>query len=122
MIELTSEVTNVEAYTGAGMERGGILLEIRRDGQLAGLNLRQNEPNPWRSGTVIRYDLPQAGAVKVTIADVTGKIIKAYDTYGNTGENTMTITREQLNGATGVMIYKVESGTHTAQRKMLVIE
>jgi hypothetical protein len=34
----------------------------------------------------------------------------------------MTITRDQLKGASGVMIYKIESGDFTAQRKMIVVE
>jgi hypothetical protein len=82
----------------------------------------QNEPNPWKASTVINYTLPQAGAVKLTIQDVTGRILRTYDSNGEAGQNQITVTREHLNGAAGILIYKVESGAFSAQRKMLVIE
>jgi hypothetical protein len=58
----------------------------------------------------------------LTILDVTGRIIRTFDSNGDAGQNQITVTREQLNGAAGVLIYKVESGAFSAQRKMLVIE
>jgi hypothetical protein len=71
---------------------------------------------------VINYTLPQAGAVKLTVLDVTGKIIRTHDAKGEAGANEVRMTREELNGASGILIYKVESGSFSTQRKMLVIE
>lgn len=121
MLQITSEVTNAEAYTGSDMERSGVSLDIRGRDELQFV-IYQNEPNPWKTSTMIRYDLPEAGAVKVTISDITGRIIRTYDSKGNAGENTLNVTREQLNGATGIMIYKIESGSFNAQKKMMVVE
>ncbi|HMP29789.1 MAG TPA: T9SS type A sorting domain-containing protein, partial [Saprospiraceae bacterium] len=120
-LQITSEVTNAEAYTGADMERGSVSLNVRGRDELQFV-LLQNEPNPWKTNTVIKYELPKAGLVKLTLMDITGRIIQVYDTKGEAGQNVLTITREQLGGASGVMIYQVESGSHTAQKKMLVIE
>jgi hypothetical protein len=122
VLQITSEVTGAEAYVGTDMERSAIVLEIRRDARPSIFNVSQNEPNPWKTSTVINYTLPQAGAVKLTVLDVSGKVIWTYDTKGEVGQNQATITREQLNGATGILIYKVETGAFSAQRKMLVIE
>jgi uncharacterized repeat protein (TIGR01451 family) len=120
-LQITSEVTGAEAYVGSDMERSGIILEVRgKEGRP--FEVAQNEPNPWKTTTVINYTLPQAGAVKLTILDVTGRIIRTFDSNGDAGQNQITVTREQLNGAAGVLIYKVESGAFSAQRKMLVIE
>jgi hypothetical protein len=121
-LQITSEVTGAEAYVGSEMERSAIVLEVRRDARTSTFNVSQNEPNAWKTSTVINYALPQAGAVKLTVLDVTGKVIRTYDTNGEAGQNQITVTREQLNGAAGILIYKVESGAFSAQRKMLVIE
>jgi hypothetical protein len=121
-LQITSEVTNAEAYVGAAMERSSIVLDIRSNDISNDFYVGQNEPNPWKSGTVINYTLPKAGAVKLTILDVTGRIIRTYDANGVAGENAFKITREQINEASGILMYKIESGTYTAQRKMIVIE
>jgi alcohol dehydrogenase YqhD (iron-dependent ADH family) len=121
MMKITSEVTRAEAYTGSDMERGSVVLEVR--GKEKGeFSVSQNEPNPWRSETVISYELPKAGDVKVTVMDISGKVVKTYNQRGKSGANSITLTREELGGATGVLIYKIESGADAVQRKMIVIE
>jgi hypothetical protein len=121
-LQITSEVTGAEAYVGTDMARSAIILEIRSDARPSIFDVAQNEPNPWKTSTVINYTLPQAGIVKLTILDVTGKVIRTYDSKGEAGQNQATITREHLDGASGILIYKVESGAFSTQRKMLVIE
>jgi hypothetical protein len=120
-LQITSEVTNAEAYIGSALERSGIALEVRSKEGLP-FALQQNEPNPWKASTSIKYSLPEAGDVKLTILDVTGRIIQSFDHKGEAGQNEVILTRQQLNGATGMMIYKIESGKFSEQRKMLVIE
>jgi hypothetical protein len=120
-LQITSDVTGAEAYVGQDMERTGVSLEVRGKEGLP-FAVAQNEPNPWKSTTMINYDLPESGVVKLTVTDVTGKVITEVITKGEAGKNQVMITREQLRGATGVMIYQIESGSHTAQKKMLVIE
>jgi hypothetical protein len=121
VLRITSDVTSAEAYVGVEMERSGVVLEVRSK-ESRPFEIAQNEPNPWKTATMIKFDLPEAGDVKLTILDVTGRIIQTYDSKGEAGQNEVMITREQLGGASGVMIYKVESGKYSAQRKMLVIE
>jgi hypothetical protein len=71
---------------------------------------------------VIRYELPQAGAVKLTITDVTGRTIRTYDTKGEAGKNEVIVTKEQLGAASGIWIYQIESAGQVQQRKMMVVE
>jgi alcohol dehydrogenase YqhD (iron-dependent ADH family) len=120
-LQITSEVTNAEAYVGSEMERSSVVLEVRSK-ESSVFAVAQNEPNPWKTSTVINYTLPQAGAVKMTVLDVTGKIIGTFDANGVAGENEFKITREQISGASGILMYKIESGAYTTQRKMIVIE
>jgi hypothetical protein len=48
--------------------------------------------------------------------------MRTYVSNGEAGQNQITVSHEHLNGATGILIYKVESGAFSTQRKMLVIE
>jgi len=40
-----------------------------------GYELRPNFPNPFNAETIIKYHLPQSGQVKLTIYDLTGKLV-----------------------------------------------
>jgi hypothetical protein len=112
-----------ESYIGESMELGNVSLEIRSDVQPNVFNVSQNEPNPWKGETTIRYELPKAGPVTISVYDITGRNVWTYvSTTAKAGQNALTITRDQLSGATGVMIYKIESGEFTGQKKMIVID
>jgi len=121
MIKLTSDVTSAEAYIGESMEVRGVSLEVR-NGRDVKFNVSQNEPNPWKGETTIKYELPKAGPVTISIYDITGRDVLRYVSNGKVGQNAITLTKEQLKEATGVMIYKIESGDYTAQKKMIVID
>jgi len=121
MIKLTSDVTPAEAYIGESMEIRGVSLEIR-NGKTGIFNVSQNEPNPWKGETSVRYELPSANKAKFTVMDITGKVLTTKTVSGVKGENQITFTKSELSGATGVMIYKIESGGFTGQKKMIVID
>jgi hypothetical protein len=121
-LQITSEVTLAEAYVGSTMERSSIVLEIRSNDLPNVFTVSQNEPNPWKTSTVIRYDLPQAGEVKLTISDVTGRTIRTYNTKGEVGVNELIVTKDQLGVASGIFIYQIESAGQVEQRKMMVVE
>ncbi|MBK6858786.1 MAG: hypothetical protein IPG95_00615 [Saprospiraceae bacterium] len=44
--------------------------------------LYQNSRNPFAKETVISYRLPQAGATKLSIYDVTGKVLRECELNG----------------------------------------
>jgi hypothetical protein len=111
-----------ESYIGESMELGNVTLEIRSDVRPNVFNVSQNEPNPWKGETTIRYELLKAGPVNIKVFDISGRNVWTYVSTAKAGQNALTITRDQLNGATGVMIYKIESGDFTAQKKMIVID
>ena len=110
-----------EAYVGHDMATTGISLEIR-NGQAGQFALYQNEPNPWKGETVIKYELPEAGQVTIKIFDIAGKNVMNQTSTGQKGINILSFTKEQLNGATGVLIYKIEAGNYSAQKRMIVID
>lgn len=110
-----------EAYVGEELDTKAINIEFR-NAKMGSYALLQNEPNPWKTETTIKYDLPSAGPVKMSIIDITGKTVWTQSTIGKLGSNVLTLSSSQLKGATGLLIYKIESGDFTAQKKMIVID
>ncbi|MBL7820828.1 MAG: T9SS type A sorting domain-containing protein, partial [Saprospiraceae bacterium] len=65
--------------------------------------------------------LPQAGAAKLSIYDVTGKVLRVFELNGVKGMNTVKVQKSELN-ATGVLYYQLDAADHTATKRMIVIE
>jgi len=124
MFSINSDVTVAEAYnTQSDVE--GVKLGVRTDrGVVAGevFELYQNEPNPFAKQTVISYRLPEASAVKLTIYDVTGKIVRVYSLNGQKGFNTWMVNKSDLNNANGVLYYQLDAANNTATKRMVIVE
>jgi hypothetical protein len=95
--------------------------------------LHQNYPNPFNPTTVIRYDVPVAGHVKLAVYDILGREIvvmvdevkqpgryqERFPTVRGSGE----LTRNAGRGfATGVYIYRLTAGTSVEAKKMLLLK
>jgi hypothetical protein len=81
----------------------------------------QNMPNPFSNTTEISFTIPEAGAVKISVYDVTGKVLMEKINNFAMGYNSVSVSRDDLNLANGVLYYKVEYGTHVAVRKMVLL-
>jgi len=92
--------------------------------------LEQNFPNPFNPGTKIRYSIP-----KVTLRQAQGDnrvvTLKVYDILGNEvatlvneqkepGYYEVDITASQF--ASGVYIYRLQAGSFTSTKKMMVLK
>jgi hypothetical protein len=84
-------------------------------------SLSQNYPNPFNPTTNIEFAIPQAGAVTITIFDVSGKQVGTLvDEFMQPGTYTMPWNAQGL--ASGVYIYKMESGSFVQTNTMLLIK
>ncbi len=84
----------------------------------AGYYLEQNYPNPYDSKTTIRFILPEAGQVKLTVFDQFGKTVKVLiDEELTAGEHTAIFEAAKL--PSGVYHYTIEAGEFRASRKMV---
>jgi hypothetical protein len=81
----------------------------------------QNEPNPFGETTTISYNLPQAGTVSLSIADVTGSIVYTKNTDAPKGEGQFAINAEDLSQS-GVYYYTVTTGDQSVTNKMILIK
>ena len=117
LLGMNSSVTKAEAYVGENLETVNLNLSGAKE---VTFSLGQNEPNPFKETTTIGYSLPEASDIKMTLYDVTGKVLQVIRDQGQQGENKLVVSTDAL--TTGVVYYKLETGEYTATRHMIVIE
>ncbi len=88
--------------------------------------LEQNYPNPFNPSTIIRYDLPEAGQVTLTVYDITGReITRLVNGVEDAGRHEVRFdgTGVRSGGiASGVYFYTVRAGSFTRTRKMVLLK
>jgi hypothetical protein len=86
--------------------------------------LFQNRPNPARTTTVIRYRVPAAGATRLAIFDLQGRLVATLvDEFRDEGIHSVAwrgLDQRRSPVASGVYLYRLETGkTPTASRRMI---
>lgn len=88
-------------------------------------HLHQNFPNPFNSGTIIKYTLSSALAIDLNIYTLLGQRVKSYQTEVKpAGEYHIFWDGRDEHGreiASGIYIYRMESDRFTQSKKMLLI-
>ncbi len=83
--------------------------------------LYQNYPNPFNPITTIRYALPQDGFVTLKIYDILGsEIATLVNEQKSAGKYEVNFNASSL--SSGVYIYKIQSGSFTNSKKMLLLK
>jgi hypothetical protein len=88
----------------------------------AGFELYQNTPNPFSAETLIGFNLAEDAEAIVTISDASGRVLTQLRGDYAAGYNTLNITKEMIQGATGVLTYTVTAGEFTATKKMIAVK
>ena len=87
--------------------------------------LHQNEPNPFRAATTIRFDLPAGAMVRLEVFDVLGRRIERLASHWYPpGYHAVEWDQRDGRGkqiGPGVYFYRIEAGTIRDQRKMLLL-
>ncbi len=83
--------------------------------------LSQNFPNPFNPITEIRYQLPKAAFVTITVYNVTGQeVAKLVESPRSAGFHS--VKWDASNSASGTYFYRIVAGNFTQIRKMVVIK
>ncbi len=83
--------------------------------------LSQNYPNPFNPTTAIKYNLPEAGNVKLSVYNLLGQEVKTLvNGFKNAGSYTISFDAQNL--SSGVYIYKLETNNFNQSRKMTLIK
>ena len=117
LISVNSDIVRSEAY-----DANDDIMQVswRANDIKDGFELFQNNPNPFKQTTSIRFNLPDVMTAQVTINDVTGKVIQSWSVQGNKGMNTVEFSHDKL--PSGVLYYSIQAGDFVATKKMIVIE
>lgn len=96
-----------------GIENNQMLIE--------NYTLEQNYPNPFNPTTTIKYFLPAASKVRLTIYDLLGRevaiLVNGYEAMGS---HSVHFNADNL--SSGVYFYVINAGEYTASKKMLLIK
>jgi len=118
MIDISSKIARAEAYVGESWDIQSINLRSQQENTF---KVYQNEPNPFANQTLIGYELPKAGDVRISLFDVSGKLIKVLERQGEKGYNNILISKEDI-GQAGLIYYTIESGDNKATKHMIMIK
>jgi hypothetical protein len=96
------------------------------DGELPTMfALRQNSPNPFHDGTAMAFNLPTAARTKINVYDVAGrKIATVVDRQFPAGRHSVEWNGTDSAGGhvpAGIYFYRLEAGSHTSTKKMIVL-
>jgi photosystem II stability/assembly factor-like uncharacterized protein len=115
---------------GWAVGHGGMILHTTNGGDVTsltdppddlppGYNLRQSYPNPFNPSSVIEYTLPNDSYVKLTIYDALGREIATLaDGTERMGDHAVRWSADGL--ASGVYFYRLQAGSFSAMRRMVL--
>ena len=100
----------------------GITTSTESNELVTKFSLEQNYPNPFNPTTSINFSLPYEGHTKLTIFDVLGREVSVLvDEMMTIGSHTISFNAgSQL--ASGVYLYRLQSGGLTSTQKMLLMK
>ncbi len=87
--------------------------------------LYQNYPNPFNNSTVIQFDLPRASEVQLTIYNIIGQALCQRTRYYEAGRQEFVWDGRSGSGedvAGGVYFYRLQAGSFTETKKMLLLK
>ena len=84
-------------------------------------DLSQNYPNPFNPSTNIKVSLAHAGLMSLTIYNILGQVVLVVDQgYRNAGEYIYNVNMDKF--ASGVYFYRLQQGTNTITKSMILLK
>ena len=86
-----------------------------------GFTLSQNYPNPFNPATTINYSLAKESNVKLTVYNAIGsKVATIVNEYKPAGSYSVQFNGSNL--ASGIYLYRLESGNYSAAKKFILMK
>lgn len=84
-------------------------------------SLNQNYPNPFNPSTMIEYSIANAGLVQLKVYDVLGREVATLVNQ-NQNPGSYNVLFNASNLSSGVYFYKIESGSFTQVKRMILVK
>lgn len=108
----STSYSRVKQTTGVKGKRGTVI---------SGFSLTQNYPNPFNPTTAISYKLTASSHVTLKVYDILGRdVATLVNGHQTAGEHSVTFNAASL--PSGVYFYRLQAGTSTVVRKMLLMK
>lgn len=127
-IRNNAEAGRTYRYRVVVMEDGApaTLFETELTVPLLRFVLEQNRPNPFRTGTTIRFAAHEAGQASLTVRDVTGRpvrvLVHRWMEPGNPMESWDGRATSGARLGTGRYYHRLRSGQHEQAHSMLLLD
>ena len=83
--------------------------------------LNQNYPNPFNPSTTIKYELPKASLVRLSVYDMLGRQVSVLvDERRDAGVHEVKFEGSTL--ASGVYFYRLQAGDFTQTKRLLILK
>lgn len=123
LLSLNGSKTRGEAYN-TYMETMGVGLQFNAESgvvETPAFALYQNQPNPFKQATSIPFRMPEDGWARLSVFDVTGKLLLVKEGDFSAGYNEWQLKRNELKGS-GLLSYRLETEAATATRRMIIAD
>jgi len=91
----------------------------KRTNSVYSYKLEQNYPNPFNPSTTISYQMPKSSKVSLKIYNMLGQeVATLVNAYMEAGAHSVTFNAGKL--ASGVYLYKLDAGSFSLSRKMIL--
>lgn len=120
MININSLVTPAELYDD-NFEIKRLEMLVRDRDPSNEMEVFQNEPNPFDGTTSIAFSIAQRQQVQLHIFNANGKSVYSRSDIFDAGLNEFIIDANDLR-AQGILFYRIESGSNSITRKMIVVK
>lgn len=107
------------------LDSSGIILVTgvneNKDNIVKTYQLEQNYPNPFNPSTKIRFSIPIASSVKLSVYNILGQQVRTLINK-DMEAGTHTVDFESTGLSSGIYIYKIEAGSFSQTRKMTLLK
>ena len=100
----------------------GIITSVDSDQLPTAVQLGENYPNPFNPTTTISFTIPETGLVSLTIFNALGQKVDTLINDAVMLPGYHALTWNAANQSTGVYFYRLESGSTTITRRMLLVK
>ncbi len=97
------------------------VVDVQKEDLPFSYTMSQNYPNPFNPTTQIKYSIAKAGVVHLKVYDILGRLVgELVNQVQNPGIYSIDFNATRL--SSGVYFYRLESGSFTSVKKMLLLK